>query len=257
MVVSVTGSTTNGQPLEADDLDTTVRACDVQLQLDADKRKLVALVEARMDRTAPNLSAVLGPEVASKLMSVAGGLVALSKMPANNVQVLGQKRKSAAGMSSATRRQGWRLHVGFINQCDIIQRKLHRHFACAPLAGRRQVHADGWVDAFGEDPSGSTGRNMHEEMVKKIESVPRSPSGQDRQALAIPGGEVKAKRRQAARAWKERFGASDMRKAANRVNFNVAEEEIEYEGEGLGTSEHPRGWRRRAGSSSSRPNPRR
>ena len=36
MVVSVAGSTTNGQPLSADDLDTTVRACDVQLQLDAD-----------------------------------------------------------------------------------------------------------------------------------------------------------------------------------------------------------------------------
>ena len=32
----------------------------------------------------------------------------------------------------------------------------------------------------------------------------------------------------------ERYGASDMRKAANRVNFNVAEEEIGFEGEGLG-----------------------
>ena len=47
MVVSVTGSTTNGQPLSAEDLEATVRACDVQLQLDADKRKLVAPVEAR------------------------------------------------------------------------------------------------------------------------------------------------------------------------------------------------------------------
>ena len=36
------------------------------------------------------------------------------------------------------------------------------------------------------------------------------------------------------RAMKERYGMSDMRKQANRVGFNVAEDEIGYEGEGLG-----------------------
>jgi U4/U6 small nuclear ribonucleoprotein PRP31 len=237
MVVSVTGSTTNGQPLSAEDLEATVRACDVQLQLDADKRKLVALVEARMDRTAPNLSAVLGPEVASKLMSVAGGLVALSKMPANNVQVLGQKRKAAAGMSSATAVKSGDLHVGFINQCDIIQRKTPpplRMRAARLVAGKCTLMAR--VDAFGEDPSGTTGRGMHTEMVKKIEKWQEPPPARTAKPLAIPGGEAKKRRGgKRARAWKERFGASDMRKAANRVNFNVAEEEIGYEGEGLGT----------------------
>jgi U4/U6 small nuclear ribonucleoprotein PRP31 len=236
MVVSVTG-TTNGQPLSAEDLEATVRACDVQLQLDADKRKLVALVEARMDRTAPNLSAVLGPEVASKLMSVAGGLVALSKMPANNVQVLGQKRKAAAGMSSATAVKSGDLHVGFINQCDIIQRKTPpplRMRAARLVAGKCTLMAR--VDAFGEDPSGTTGRGMHTEMVKKIEKWQEPPPARTAKPLAIPGGEAKKRRGgKRARAWKERFGASDMRKAANRVNFNVAEEEIGYEGEGLGT----------------------
>ena len=193
MVVSVTGSTTNGQPLSAEDLEATVRACDVQLQLDADKRKLVALVEARMDRTAPNLSAVLGPEVASKLMSVAGGLVALSKMPANNVQVLGQKRKAAAGMSSATAVKSGDLHVGFINQCDIIQRKTPpplRMRAARLVAGKCTLMAR--VDAFGEDPSGTTGRGMHTEMVKKIEKWQEPPP---RRGPPSPSRSLAARRR--------------------------------------------------------------
>lgn len=40
-----------------------------------------------MHKIAPNLSAVVGTEVAAKLMGVAGGLLALSKIPACNVQV--------------------------------------------------------------------------------------------------------------------------------------------------------------------------
>ena len=77
MVVSVTGSTTNGEPLSSEDLDSTFEACDRAMTLDNDKRKLVALVESRMDKTAPNLSAVLGPEVAARLLGVAGGLTQL------------------------------------------------------------------------------------------------------------------------------------------------------------------------------------
>ena len=198
MVVSVTGSTTNGQPLSAEDLEATVRACDVQLQLDADKRKLVALVEARMDRTAPNLSAVLGPEVASKLMSVAGGLVALSKMPANNVQVLGQKRKAAAGMSSATAVKSGDLHVGFINQCDIIQRKTPPPLSHARRSfGRGEVHADGSGGRFRRGSERNHGaRHAHGDGEEDRE-VAGAPPGEDRQAPRDPWrrGE-EAKRRQ-------------------------------------------------------------
>ena len=69
----VTGSTTNGKELSAEDLDKTVVACDRNMELDTVKKTLVTLVESRMDKTAPNLSAVLGPEVAARLMGVAGG----------------------------------------------------------------------------------------------------------------------------------------------------------------------------------------
>jgi hypothetical protein len=40
-----------------------------------------------MQGIAPNLSAAVGSEVAARLMGVAGGLLALSRMPACNVQV--------------------------------------------------------------------------------------------------------------------------------------------------------------------------
>jgi U4/U6 small nuclear ribonucleoprotein PRP31 len=49
--------------------------------------QILNFVESKMNKVAPNLSAVVGTEIAAKLMGVAGGLLALSSMPACNVQV--------------------------------------------------------------------------------------------------------------------------------------------------------------------------
>ena len=49
--------------------------------------QVLKFVESKMHNIAPNLSLVCGSEVAARLMGVAGGLLALSKMPACNVQV--------------------------------------------------------------------------------------------------------------------------------------------------------------------------
>ena len=152
-----------------------------------------------MDRTAPNLSAVLGPEVASKLMSVAGGLVALSKMPANNVQVLGQKRISR-GHVQCDRRQGWRLTSA--SSTSVTSSSLEtpcRARALPAVAAGCTLMAR--VDAFGEDPSGSTGRNMHEEMGQKMK-WPRPRPGPPSRSRSPSGEDEETKGGKRARAWR-------------------------------------------------------
>ncbi len=47
-----------------------------------------------MSFVAPNLSAIVGSSIAARLMGLAGGLTALSKMPAGNIQLLGNKSKT-------------------------------------------------------------------------------------------------------------------------------------------------------------------
>jgi hypothetical protein len=48
-------------------------------------------LEAR--RTVPNLSAVVGPKVAARLVAAAGGVVALGRMRASRLQLLGSRRR--------------------------------------------------------------------------------------------------------------------------------------------------------------------
>ena len=59
-------------------------------------------VESRMAFIAPNVSAILGAPIAAKLMGAAGGLTKLSKMPSNNICLLGQSKERRSGFSTAT-----------------------------------------------------------------------------------------------------------------------------------------------------------
>ena len=52
-----------------------------------------------MHNVAPNLTALIGIRVAGQMVGAAGSILALSRIPANNLQVLGRVTKDAAGYS--------------------------------------------------------------------------------------------------------------------------------------------------------------
>lgn len=54
--------------------------------------RIAEAIEATLPRRAPNLSALLGPELAARLLARAGGLARLSRLPAGTIQVLGAER---------------------------------------------------------------------------------------------------------------------------------------------------------------------
>jgi hypothetical protein len=62
-------------------------------------RELTAALEAQARKVAPNLSAVVGPVVAARLIAVAGGLEPLSRMDASRIQLLGARRRFGPGRS--------------------------------------------------------------------------------------------------------------------------------------------------------------
>ncbi|WP_342771112.1 MULTISPECIES: RNA-processing protein [unclassified Methanoculleus] len=61
-------------------------------RLTAARGRLMREVSARADEVLPNTSALIGGLVAARLLSRAGGLAALAKMPGSTIQVLGSER---------------------------------------------------------------------------------------------------------------------------------------------------------------------
>ncbi|GJP45756.1 hypothetical protein CLOM_g5099 [Closterium sp. NIES-68] len=198
MVVSVTASTTTGRPLPDDALQRTMEACDRALALDDAKKKVLRFVESRMGGLAPNLSAVVGSAIAAQLVGVAGGLMALASMPACNIQAT----------PPPLRMRATRLVAG----------------KCA-LAAR--------VDAIHGDLAGGAGRKLRGEIERKIEKWQEPPPAKQPKPLPVPDAEPKKKRGgRRLRKMKERYGITDMRKLANRMQFGV--EEQSTLGDGLG-----------------------
>ncbi|XP_023329470.1 U4/U6 small nuclear ribonucleoprotein Prp31 [Eurytemora carolleeae] len=222
MVVSVTASTTQGKPLNKEELDIVESACDMAIELAETKRKIFEYVESRMAFIAPNLSAIIGANIAAKLLGAAGGLTNLSKMPANNISLLGQQKKVSTGFSTATQLP----HTGFIYYSQIVQdvppdlrRKVAR------LVGTKCTLA-ARVDSFHQSTDGHVGLEYKEELEKKVDKLVEPPPVKNIRALKAPMDAPKKKRGgRRVRQMKERYAVTELRKQANRMTFGELEDD--------------------------------
>ena len=238
MVVSVTASTTQGQRIEQEELDRVMEACEMGLELNEKKLKILSYVESRMSFIAPNLSTIVGPTVATKLMGTAGGLTALSKIPACNILVLGAQKRTLAGFSSATILP----HTGFIFYSDLVQstppdvrRKVARVVAAkCTLAAR--------VDSFHESSGGEVGQDLRDQVQKKIDKILEPPPVKAAKPLPRPDDAPKKKRGgRRVRKMKDRYAITEMRKQANRMTFGSIEEDAYQEDLGFNTGQLGKG----------------
>ena len=63
-------------------------ACEEATKLEEARNSVLEFVETRMKAISPNICAIIDTTLAAQLMGLAGGLAALSKIPACNVQTV-------------------------------------------------------------------------------------------------------------------------------------------------------------------------
>ena len=190
MVVTVTGSTTNGKKLSEEDLDNCLEGCEEVEKLGKAKEKLLNFVESKMAVIAPNVSALLGSTIAAQLIGLAGGLEGLTKIPSCNVQVMGKNVEALSGFSSAATMK----NTGLIFFCKLIQ-------SCPPYLQRKALRVTAAkitlatrMDLTKSCPDGSQGQKWYQEIEDKIEKWQELPSQRAKKALPIPGDFKKKKR---------------------------------------------------------------
>lgn len=217
MVVSVTGSTTSGQPLNSTDLEECQKGCDEVLLLNEDKLTILNYVESRMNDIAPNLCALTGSRVAAQLVGLAGGLTNLSKIPACNLQVMGQEKRNLAGFSTTAALP----NTGILYYCELIQN-------CPPYLRKKvlkmvagKVVLATRVDSYAHDSKGGEGQKLRREMDEKIEKLIEPPKAKTKKALPIPEEKKKSKRGgKRVRRFKERFSMTELRAQQNKIVFS-------------------------------------
>jgi len=117
-----------------------------------------------MGAVAPNLSALVGDIIGSKLISHAGGLTNLSKYPASTIQILGAEKAlfRALKTKGKTPKYGLIFNSTFIGRAQQKNKgRISRYLAnkCA-IASR--------VDTFSEMPTKKFGESLKEQMEERL-----------------------------------------------------------------------------------------
>jgi U4/U6 small nuclear ribonucleoprotein PRP31 len=234
-ILSINLSATGSQGRKLSDAEwlTVERAADVAEELKVARETIFSYVESRMAAVAPNLSAIVGTNIAAKLLGLAGGLHALSRQPSCNIMLFGAMKKSLANSHLSVASQ--QRHTGFIYQSSIVQSAQPEDRRRAQRAVSAKVTLAARTDAAKGSRTGDYGRKVLVELQKKIEKMAEPPPNKISKALPIPQETNRKKRGgKRARAQKEAYATTELRKLQNRMEFGKAEEETGMDDETVG-----------------------
>lgn len=131
------------------------------------REELQVYLKDRMNAVAPNLAALIGETVGSKLISHAGSLTSLAKYPASTIQILGAEKAlfRALKTKGKTPKYGLIFNSTFIGRASTANKgRISRYLAnkCA-IASR--------VDCFSEAPTSKFGESLKDQIEERLKFV--------------------------------------------------------------------------------------
>ncbi len=153
-----------GAELDDADLDVLRSFCTLMIDLYKFRANSEKYVEEVMKQVAPNMTAVVGAALSARLISIAGSLLNLAKMPASTLQVLGAEKALFRSLKTGARppKHGVIFQHTAIHQSPRWQRgKIAR-----ALAGKLSIAAR--IDSFGGD---FLGEKLKSDVDKKFEAI--------------------------------------------------------------------------------------
>jgi len=201
------------------------------------RKQLHEYLHSKINQVAPNLSSLIGDQVAARLISHAGSLTNLAKSPASTIQILGAEKAlfRALKTKSNTPKYGLIFHSSFIGRAATSNKgRISRYLAnkCA-IASR--------IDCFAEIPTNVFGNCLQkqvEDRLKFYESGTLPPKNVEVMQDAVMKAEEakneiikkdkKKKKKEKKNKKKDEDGGEDMETAENGVtNGNGVEEHME------------------------------
>ena len=186
ITLSIAGSTTSGRPLNEAELEHLFSVADSVEECLNIQEEITKFIESRMEGLAPSISALIGPSLAARMVGLAGGLQSFSKIPACNLQVLGQHVRTSS-IQSARVLSNAKHHQGILAECDLVQKcptalqkkALKAVAAKLALAARCDFVN---VDA-GRSRTATAGQSLRHELEQKFEKWQEPDKAQTLKAL--------------------------------------------------------------------------
>lgn len=219
--------------LSEEDKMTALRQTELFIFLSNLRDKVIKELSDYARQIAPNLTALNGPEIAINMIFRAGSIEGLARMPACNIQVIGNMKEANQGLSKQAHSGHLGLFAGHVLMQQVTEAKAR------PKLARLLSNATGKVariDSCGAYKSGEKGaeflKKVEQDLVKFLEPKKK----EDAPPLPVPNDGPKIRRGgRRFRKLKEKIGLTQMGKLRNTVAFGTDfSEEVINQTEGLG-----------------------
>jgi len=182
ITLSVAGSTTAGRPLSDMELQTLHTICNYWDQVHTIQLELISFIEQRMEYLAPNTCTIIGPTLTARMITLAGGLLELSRIPSCNLIVLGQNKHTSASrsglgisLSMGTVSGLNKLHQGILGECELVtQCPTHLQRKVLKLVANKlalAIRADVVHVESSRKRTRDTGINLKRDIEEKIQQL--------------------------------------------------------------------------------------
>ena len=170
--ISESASRSSGAVISPPDLAWLQEVSGAVLELYGTREAAEKYTDKIMIEVAPNMTTVLGAILSAKLISMAGGLENIAKMPASTLQVLGAEKALFRTIKTGARppKHGIIFQYGAIHQSP----KWLRGKIARAVAGKLAIAAR--IDAFGGGDKGEGLRNSLDKKIVDIKGRYQGPS---------------------------------------------------------------------------------
>jgi len=172
-----------GAPFSEDDLESVRRLATAAHEAYRARDEMERFIQKKMKEEVPNLTAVAGPIIGARLISLAGGLERLAGMPTSTIQLLGAEKAMFRHLKDRSRppKHGVIFQHPYVHKSPYWQRgKIAR-----ALAGKISLAAR--ADYYG---SSDISEQLVEGLEKRVEEIrercpspPRKPAGRGKGSL--------------------------------------------------------------------------
>ena len=162
-----------GSEISSEDELNIKELCNQIIFLTEYRQTLTEYLRTRMMTIAPNLTTMVGELVAARLISHAGSLISLAKMPGSTIQIFGAEKAlfRALKTKSQTPKYGLIYHASIVGQANPkIKGKISRSLASKCALCIR-------VDALGENTEGEIGKKSKKILEARIAALESGNSG--------------------------------------------------------------------------------
>ena len=156
-----------GSEISTEDEQNIKELCTQIIFLTEYRQTLTEYLRTRMMTIAPNLTTMVGELVAARLISHAGSLISLAKMPGSTIQIFGAEKAlfRALKTKSQTPKYGLIYHASIVGQANPkIKGKISRSLASKCALCIR-------VDALGENTEGEIGKKSKKILEGRIAAL--------------------------------------------------------------------------------------